>query len=329
MENPETFDGKPTTPFNNWWKTVTKYLTFYPETCDQQKIVWVATLLTGTAKAWDLHRYDTMGENDTWAIYSTAIRTEYFDSREGASAQLKLSQLRYNGDIRAYMTELRAHNNLARAMGESLQEKIDLAMPEAVIDMRFAHYLREFADNEGFLHATYQAALQVERKKALKQAKEQIRGQTGNSGNGRTEKTEDKRQENRTSSKQTESHPRESPSNVATKPTWFGKKNTWPTMDEAMNGLPNSEKEEYRQSREDCWRCGRAGHKTYECQSFKTRNGTVLLPAPWKLGAVSEGKRKRDDEGDTTPAAKQQKVAAIETMDVNPMPLWESEEEDF
>jgi len=48
-------------------------------------------------------------------------------------------------------------------------------MPEAVIDMRFAHYLGEFADDEGFLHATYQAALQVERKKALKQAKEQIR----------------------------------------------------------------------------------------------------------------------------------------------------------
>jgi len=125
-------------------------------------------------------------------------------------------------------------------------------MPEAVIDMQFAHYLREFTDDEGFLHATYQAALQVERKKALKQAKEQMRGQTGNPGSGRTEKKEDKRQENRTSSKQKESHPRESPSNVATKPTWFGKKNTWPTMDEAMKGLPNNEKEEYRQSREDC-----------------------------------------------------------------------------
>jgi len=55
----------------------------------------------------------------------------------------------------------------------------------------------------------------------------------------------------------------------------------------------------------------------------------VLPPAPWKVGAVSEGKRKRDDKGDTTPAAKQQKVVAVERMDVNPMPLWESEEEDF
>jgi len=65
MTNPETFDGKPTTPFNSWWKSVTKYLSFYPETRDQQKIAWVGTLLTGTAKAWDLHRYDTMGEKDS------------------------------------------------------------------------------------------------------------------------------------------------------------------------------------------------------------------------------------------------------------------------
>jgi len=211
-----------------------KYLSFYPETSDQQKIILVGTLLTGTAKAWDLHRYDTMGESDTWANYSAAIRTEYFASWQAAGPQLKPSQLRYIGDIRAYMTEFRALNKFARATGESLQEKIDLAMPEAVIDMRFTHYLGEFTGDEGFLHATYQAALQVERKKALKQAKEQMRGQTGSTGSGRTEKKEDKKYKNRTSSKQKENHPHESPSNVATKPIWFRKKNTWPTMDEAV-----------------------------------------------------------------------------------------------
>jgi len=34
MENPETFDGKLSTSFNTWWKSVTKYLSFYPETDD-------------------------------------------------------------------------------------------------------------------------------------------------------------------------------------------------------------------------------------------------------------------------------------------------------
>jgi len=177
MTNPEPFDGKPTTPFNPWWKSVTKYLSFYPDTGDQQKIAWIGTLLTGTAKAWDLHRYDTMGENDSWSQYAKAIRAEYLDTREAANAQLKLSQLKYTGDIRAYLTEFRALNNYARATGEGLQEKIDLAMPDSVLDMRFSHYLGEFADDEGFLQATYQAALQVEKKKALKTARETMKGQ--------------------------------------------------------------------------------------------------------------------------------------------------------
>jgi len=86
MTNPETFDGKPSTPFNVWWKSVTKYPSFYPETSDQQKIAWVGTLLTGTAKAWDIHRYDTLGENDSWVNYAADIQTEYHDPSEAANA---------------------------------------------------------------------------------------------------------------------------------------------------------------------------------------------------------------------------------------------------
>jgi len=77
--------------------------------------------------------------------------------------------------IRAYLTEFRALNNFARATGEALREKVDLAMPDAVLDKRFAHYLVDFADDEGFLQATHQAGLQVEKKKALRAAKEAIR----------------------------------------------------------------------------------------------------------------------------------------------------------
>jgi len=52
-------------------------------------------------------------------------------------------------------------NNFTQATGEALREKIYLAMPDAVLDMRFAHYLEDFAVDEGFLQATYQAGLQV------------------------------------------------------------------------------------------------------------------------------------------------------------------------
>jgi len=38
MENPEKFDGKGSSAFNQWWESVTMYLGFYPDTTDRQKI---------------------------------------------------------------------------------------------------------------------------------------------------------------------------------------------------------------------------------------------------------------------------------------------------
>jgi len=151
------------------------YLGFYPETVDRQKIAWVGTLLTDTALVWHLHWYRELGENDTWVNYSAAIRTEYRNEREAADAQLKLGQLKYQGAIRAYLTEFQALNNFAWATGEALTEKVDLAIPDTVLDMRFTHYLKDFADDEGFLQATHQAGLQVEKKKELRAAKEAMR----------------------------------------------------------------------------------------------------------------------------------------------------------
>jgi hypothetical protein len=254
MTNPETFDGRPTTPFNTWWKSVIKYLSFYPETRDAQKIAWVGTLLSGTAKAWDLHRYETMGELDTWAQYAAAIQTEYRDHREAANAQLKLSQLKYTGDIRAYMTEFRALNNYARATGEGLQEKVDLAMTDAVLDMRFAHYMGEFGDDEGFLSATYQAALQIEKKKALKQAREATRGSSATTS-GKDQKRENPRKE--ATSKNEGNNGERRPEVKKTGGSGaYGKPGTWATKEAALKGVPKQEHEEYFKSGDNCWRCG-------------------------------------------------------------------------
>jgi len=57
-------------------------------------------------------------------------------------------------------------------MGEGLREKVDLAMMLEILKMRFSHYLGEFVDDEGFLQATYQVGLQVERMKTLEKARE-------------------------------------------------------------------------------------------------------------------------------------------------------------
>jgi len=97
-----------------------------------------------------------------------------------------------------------------------------------------------------------------------------------------------------------------------------------------MKGVPTKEQEEYGQRRDDCWTCGRSGHRTYECFSFSTVKGTALPPTPWKAAAVGQ-KRGREDEGvEEAPATKQQKVAAVEAMELDAeAPLWEESDSDF
>jgi len=70
-------------------------------------------------------------------------------------------------------------------------------MPDAVLNMRFNHYLEDFADDEGFLQATHQAGLQVEKKKALKQAREQMKATSSSGTNGKNNEGKKEGQEKR------------------------------------------------------------------------------------------------------------------------------------
>jgi len=202
-------------------------------------------------------------------------------------------------------------------------------MPDSILDMRFNQNPDDILDDEPFLQATYQAGIQVEKKKALKAAKEAMRG------TGPTHKEKDgqgrRNPDQARKGKETEKEPRaqgktgntgkDRPDRTGNP---YGKKDTWKSREDALKGVPSGEKEEYGKSWDNCWRCGREGHKTYECYAFTTAKGTSLPPAPWKVAAVAPGKRKRSEEPEETPMTKNQKVAAVEEMDTN-VPMWESD----
>jgi len=169
--------------------------------------------------------------------------------------------------------------------------------------MRFSHYLEEFVDDEGYLQATYQAGLQVERMKALEKTREaarptkpeekkkdgQNRGGSDNTRKGKEEEKRDVQLARRTDQAQQAGKQ-------------FGTRGTWATREEALKGVPRDEREEYGKNEEDCWRCGKPGHRTHECYAFNTQKGTPLPPAPWKASAVGQGKRKRSEESEQPPA---------------------------
>jgi len=220
----------------------------------------------GTAKAWDLHRYDTMGEADTWFNYSSAIRAEYMDTREAANAQIKLGQLKYTGDIQAYFTELRALNRYAQATGEGLQEKVNIAMTSEILRMRFAHYKGGFVDDNDFMEATYQAGLQVEEMKALEKTREAARvpGQGPKNNRPDEKKKEDhrKKEEGRSAAKERDSRreDRRAPA----------EKKGWESRGAALKGVPQNEIDNHKKVRDGCWRWGRTGPRTSDCFSFQT-----------------------------------------------------------
>jgi len=58
--------------------------------------------------------------------------------------------------------------------------------------------------------------------------------------------------------------------------------------------------------------------------------GTPLPTAPWKAAAAGQKRGREDEKGEEAPATKQQKVAAVETMETDAVaPLWEESELGF
>jgi hypothetical protein len=343
MKNPESFDGAATARFSRWWESVVMFLGFYPNTTDRQKIAWVGSLLTDTALSWHLYRYRELGDTDTWVNYSAAIRGEYHDTREAADAQLKLGQLKYQGSIRAYLTEFRTLNVYARATGEGLQEKINMAMPDSILDMRFNQNEEDFVDDEHFLRATYKAGLQVEKKKALKAAKEALQskdikgGQGSGKGSGKDRKVQEGKNET------THKEPKGPTSGGKAAKPGNGKGTVWGSTKEALKGVAQEEIDEHKKgNKEGCYRCGQKGHFTTDCYAKATLKGTPLPAAP-SAGVVSacQGKRKRaDTDTDADQAIKQEahepkqtttSAARTEDLDMKDLPVWaaESDESDF
>jgi hypothetical protein len=323
MDNPEKFNGKPRTPFRLWWESVQEYVGFYPDTEGAQWISWVGTLLTDEAKAWHHHRRRVLGNTDTWVAYQAAIQAEYHDAREAANAHAELSRLRYKGDIKAYLNEFRTLNLIAGATGQGLQEKIDLAMPEDILDMRAAQFRGILVADEDFLAATEEAGQQIERNKALKAMRRELKGHHYVPDNTGPKSQKDSGKEGR-------SAPTANPS-PSFAPRGMGKR-IYGHWKDAIRGVSPAEVEEYRAAKVGCWRCGREGHQATECFAKTTKKGTPLPAAP--VAAAAASKRKSEEDVDTPEGATTKRVdataAGILGDENGEVPPWaDDSEEDF
>jgi hypothetical protein len=325
LDNPAKFDGKPRTPFRTWWDSVRDYIRFYPETTGIQRIAWLGTLLTDEAKEWHQARRRLVSDEDTWNAYSEAIQDEYLDPREAATAFNQLSALRYKGDIKAYLTAFRALNIHARVNGEALQNKVNLALPLEIIDMRFAQNPHLFTEDEPFLVATYEAGRHWENRNLLMKEKAAIERGSGGQSSNTSSKGSGKGSKDQGTRRTKEDHP-QSGQTGGGQTEKSGK--IWKGLRDAFKGVPQDEIDNHKKDPHGCWRCGRNTHGTYQCYARTTTKGTTLPEAPGQVSATSTSKRKRDEAPADLPTA----AVAAEDDDMREVPsLWaeESDKEDF
>jgi hypothetical protein len=196
------------------------------------------------------------------------------------------------------------HQAGSNGPGEELQDIINEAIPNEIIDVRFNQNSANLNTDEDFLVATYQAGQHIGKLAALKAAKaakvaasgsgKEKEGQKSEKASGKARDGLGEKDPERTKS---------SSAGKAGKPG-FGGTGRWDSKDEALKGLAADEKKEYGASKKNCCRCGRERHRTFECYASTTKRGTALLAAPGKSISSASKKRSREDDEEKAPVTK-------------------------
>jgi len=252
---------------------------------------------------------------------------------------VKLEKLRYQGDIKVYLTAFRALNIHAGSNGQGLQRIIDLAMPDNILEMRASQFRGVLNDDEGFLSATYEAGKQVEHLKALKVERTEARGgqpRVGGAGSGST-MGKDGKDYSRRQKDQKEDRGQSGQRAQTTRQQEPASGRRWEGTNPALEGVPRSEVAKHKEAKASCWRCGYNSHHTHFCYARKTIGGTDLPEAPAAVSGATSSKRQREVEATKeAPRPKQARTAAAQIEDDDmreTIPVWaedsEEEEENF
>jgi hypothetical protein len=174
-----------------------------------------------------------------------------------------------------------------------------------------------------FLAATEEAGQQIERNKALKAMRRELKGHHYAPDNAGPKSQKD-------SGKEGKSTPTANPSPLFT--TRSASKRIYRHWKDAIVGVNPVEVEEYRTAKAGCWRCGREGHQATECFAKTTKRGTPLPPAPVAAAAACKRKSEENDDGPESTTAKRvdATAAGISADEDREVPPWaDDSEEDF
>jgi hypothetical protein len=257
------------------------------------------------------------------------------DRREVQKDERRIRELQYEGDINDYITKLEDLNIRVGVSGPIFRAVIWDAMTPDIKKMVYQAAKGIPQDDDAMIKAVKEAAYIVEnideeikgpKKKTLEVRESR---HTKEAARPCEVQQKDRKAKDKSSEKKGSSGKKDKKTD---KPVIFA------SGREALQNVPQSEMDKHKKDKADCWRCGRSGHKMYECYAKKTIGETELSHGAkiaslgkWKWNhEVDDDKEQEKSKGKdkkAKTAAVRQDDEDIDIADAQPR-IWELEESD-
>lgn len=334
MAKPPAYDGRDLSKFRSWWLKVEAYMDSYPTgfPTDQVRINWVGSLLTDKAQVWHQQRVSQvrrLGLVDVWSNYTTAIKERFRDTAERYRNARKMQELRYQGDISQYLTELMDLNEVVQWSGTTFQSHISKALPDEITKLIYSRQGGVPETDEDFLHAIQEAGHIYENMltnpgisvghRAGKDTPTSIseRSKSGPPHQSRSQQTSNP-------SLRSSKAPSKAPSGRPDP-----KDIKWATVKEALAGISQDNVDRHKKDGSTCWRCGRNNHHTLACFARKDVSGNDLPAAPPKVAGVKRKAEEKEKENELAPPKKVRIDAIGVHIDEDEPPVFEVLDDDM
>ncbi|KAI1439363.1 hypothetical protein F5Y02DRAFT_97479 [Annulohypoxylon stygium] len=340
LNKPSTYDGKDLSKFRAWWMKVDAYLQTYADSFkeDLPRINWVGSLLTDKAQLWHQQRATAIKNSkqiiggiiytrvDSWDQYVGALHERFSDPSERHRNAKKMTELKYQGDIDQYLTELLDLNEAVKWSGTTFQNHIAKTLPDDITRLVYSRQGEVPETDDEFVQAIRGAGRIYENmltNPGISSVKGEPTSTTERSKSG---------QQDRGRNRSNPGSDRSSKNTGQSKPPGNSKPDTkdkrWSTNKEALKGIDQADIDQRKKDKKPCWRCGRDNHQTLACFAKKDVNGKELPAAPDK---VSAAKRPREEDLKDTPPQKKAKIDSAMREASRPqfMEINEDSESDF
>jgi hypothetical protein len=324
MTEPVKFKGTRAENFREWFRYVKNFFRYERDafSSDFDKIQWISGRLEGAARRWfDTREVKLERENredkDTWLAFEADLKARFVDEQEQRRALQKMRDVRYNKDVRDYLSQLDHLNGYVMLSGTAWQEILLDGLPSDFKD-QMAPFRSPFMSDAELIDLITRVGVRAEdraREKEIESRRRPDKPTTTSSQARRNAKPEDKTPAGESVKPTPKDKAVKAESKGSSQPQAV---RTHTDKDAAHKGVPENLREA-RRKRSLCTRCGKPNHWWGECrgqiivaaisQKFQSRISEVS-PEPEPVPDAERSKRKASEPLEQEDDKKRSRISA-------------------